>query len=220
VDAENCLSLAEKWFGEIPAGEKYVRNLPQEPPQNSLKRKILKQKIPVPAIFMAFHAPARLAADYHATDMLTDILSTGTSSRLYRRLLKERRLFSEIDCYQTGTADAGLLVVEGKPVEGVSLETAEAAIWTELELLKVELVQNVELQKFKNKLESQQTFGDIGALNKAMNLAYFEWLGNADWINNEINAYLKIQAIDIQQVAQRYLHDWNCSVLYYVPEKV
>jgi zinc protease len=147
-------------------------------------------------------------------------LSTGTSSRLYRRLLKERRLFTEIDCYQTGTADAGLLVVEGKPSEGVSLETAEAAIWAELELLKTELVQNVELQKFKHKLESQQTFGDIGSLNKAMNLAYFEWLGNADWINDEINAYLKIEAIDIQQVAQRYLHDWNCSVLYYVPEKV
>jgi hypothetical protein len=68
-------------------------------------------------------------------------------------------------------------------------------------------------------LESQQTFGDIGALNKAMNLAYFEWLGNADWINNEIDAYLKIEALDIQMVAQKYLHEWNCSVLYYLPEK-
>jgi predicted Zn-dependent peptidase len=219
VTLENVRFLAEKWFGEIPAGEKYVRNLPQEPPQTAQKRKILKQAIPVPAIYMAFHAPARLAADYHATDMLTDVLSTGSSSRLYRRLLKEQRLFTEIDCYQTGTADAGLLVVEGKPAEGVSLEKAEAAIWVELDLLKTELVQSVELQKFKHKLESQQTFGDIGALNKAMNLAYFEWLGNADWINNEIDAYLKIEALDIQMVAQKYLHEWNGSVLYYLPEK-
>jgi zinc protease len=220
VTFENVRFLAEKWFGEIPAGEKYIRNLPQEPPQTAQKRKILKQAIPVPAIYMAFHAPARLAADYHATDMLTDVLSTGSSSRLYRRLLKEQRVFTEIDCYQTGTADAGLLVVEGKPAEGVSLEKAEAAIWVELDLLKTELVQSVELQKFKHKLESQQTFGDIGALNKAMNLAYFEWLGNADWINNEIDAYLKIEALDIQMVAQKYLHEWNCSVLYYLPEKV
>jgi predicted Zn-dependent peptidase len=164
---------------------------------------------------MAFHAPSRFHYDYYAVDLLTDVLSNGSSSRFYRRLLKEKRLFSEIDCYQSGTLDPGLVMIEGKPTEGVSLESAEVAIWEELELIKNELVAEHELQKLKNKIESQQAFSDAGALNKAMNLAFYELIGNADLINSEFAFYQKVEVSDIQRMAKSLFRRENCSVLWY-----
>jgi zinc protease len=146
-------------------------------------------------------------------------MSSGSSSRFYRRLLKEKRLFSEIDCYLTGSIDPGIILIEGKNTEGVTLEAAEEAIWAELETLKNELVSESELQKLKNKIESQQAFGDAGALNKAMNLAYYELIGNADLINEEAKKYNVITVEDIQKAAQKMFRKENSSVLIYKPKK-
>jgi predicted Zn-dependent peptidase len=209
----------EKWFSDIPAGEKYCRELPQEPVQNAERRQKLKANAPLNALFMAFHAPSRFHYDYYAVDLLTDVLSNGSSSRFYRRLLKDKRLFSEIDCYQTGTLDPGLVIIEGKPTEGVSLKVAEAAIWEELELIKNGLVAEHELQKLKNKIESQQAFSDAGALNKAMNLAFYELIGNADLINSEFVYYQKVEVADIQRMAKSLFRKENCSVLWYEANK-
>jgi zinc protease len=216
---EGTKNYIEKWFSDIPSGEKYVRQLPQEPVQNEERRQILKANVPLNALFMAFHAPSRLHDDYYVVDLMTDVLSNGSSSRFYRRLLKEKRLFSEIDCYQSGTLDPGLVMIEGKPTEGVSLEAAEAAIWEELEILKNELVTEHELQKLKNKIESQQAFGDAGALNKAMNLAFYELIGNADLINTEYTFYQKVQVQDILRLAKSVFKKENCSVLWYEANK-
>jgi len=125
---------------------------------------------------MAFHIVGRKDRDYYATDLLSDILSNGGSSRLYRKLLKEQRLFSSIDAYLTGNIDPGLLVIEGRPAPGISLATAEAAIWKELRLLRKDLVPKEELLKYQHKIESALTFSEVNILNKAMNLAFFELL--------------------------------------------
>jgi zinc protease len=214
---EGVLKIVEKWFGNIPSGEGYKRQLPSEPVKKQHDRRVITAAVPLEAIYMAFHAPARLDADYYTVDLLTDVLSNGSSSRFYRRLLKERRLFSEIDCYQTGTIDPGILLIEGKPTEGVSLETAEAAIWEELELLKQEGVSETELQKLKNKLESQQAFSDAGALNKAMNLAYYELIGDANLINTEIDKYNAVTISDIHQATHQIFTKENSAVLIYKP---
>jgi zinc protease len=218
-NTEGVIRKVEKWFGEIPKGDVPTRNLPKEPQQKKTIRKIVEANVPVEALYLAFRSPDRLDKDYYATDLLTDILSSGSSSRFYRRLLKEKRLFSEIDCYLTGSIDPGIILIEGKNTEGVTLEAAEEAIWAELETLKNELVSETELQKLKNKIESQQAFGDAGALNKAMNLAYYELIGNANLINEEAKKYNAITVEDIQKAAQKMFRKENSSVLIYKPKK-
>ncbi|MCB0589566.1 MAG: insulinase family protein [Phaeodactylibacter sp.] len=215
VDAEQVKGLVEKWFGDIPAGEMIERQLPQEPPQKRLERRINEANVPVDAIYLAFHMPARNHADYYAADLISDVLSNGSSSRLYRRLLKEQELFSSIDCYVTGSIDPGLLIVEGKPATGVSLDEASAAIWKELTELKKELIPEEELQKLKNKIESTLVFSELNVLNKAINLSFFELLGDAELINKEAGLYQKVTTADLHRVAKEILTEENCSELYY-----
>lgn len=219
IDTEGVVSLVEKWFGDIPSTPKTTRNLPQEAPKTSPERLVVEANVPLEALYIAFHAPSRTDADYYAVDLLTDILASGNSSRLYRRLLKEQRLFTEIDCYQTGNLDTGLIIVEGKPAEGVTIEQAENAILAELDLLKTELVAEKELKKLKNRVESQQAFADAGIMSKAMNLCFYELIGQTDLINNEFDFYKAIQPTDIQRVAKKYLMPEAANILVYKPKK-
>ncbi len=212
---EQVKQLTKKWFNEIPKGAVSPRNLPQEPMQTELRRKTHEATVPLDAIHLAFHIPDRLSPDYYVIDLISDILCNGQSSRLYRKLLKNEELFSDIDCYITGTVDPGLLVIDGKPADGISMEAAEAAIWAELELLKQEELSKIELQKIKNKAESTLIFSELNILTKAMNLAYFEMLGNAALINDEAEMYQNITAKDIQGQANKILIKENCSVLIY-----
>jgi len=219
IRIEETRKLVEKWFGGIPAGEVPERKLPQEPPQKRLERRINEANVPVDAIYLAFHTPARSQPDYYVADLISDVLSNGSSSRLYRRLLKEQELFTSIDCYVTGSIDPGLLIVEGKPAEGVSLDDASAAIWKELELLKAAPIPEQELQKLKNKMESALVFSELNVLNKAINLSFFELLGDANLINEEADFYQKASTADLHRVANEILTEDNCSELYYRAKK-
>ena len=207
--------LAEKWFGDIPKAKKNNRSIPVEPEQTEARRETVKTNVPLNAIYTAFHMCSRLEEGYYATDLMSDILSGGQSSRLFCTLLKEQKLFSEIHAYMTGTFDAGLFVIEGKPLPEVSLEKAEAAIWSELNKLKNELVSVDELTKVKNKVESTMVFSEMSLLDKAMNLAYFELLGDANLINTETEKYLKVTAEEIKEQAQYIFRKENSSTLYY-----
>jgi zinc protease len=215
VKADEVRSSVEEWFGDIPAGPNPRRRLPKEPPQRKLQQRINQANVPVDALYLAFHSPARTERGYYVSDLLSDILCNGPSSRLYRRLLKERQLATQIDCYITGSIDPGLLIIEAKPVDGVSLETLEAEIWKELELLKLEGVSEHELEKVKNKVESSLVFSETNILNKAINLAFFELLENPDQINQEIELYRSVSQEDISHMANTLLTPENCSELYY-----
>ena len=216
---EGVVRMVEKWFSTIPKGDVPKRQLPQEDPQTEQIRRTIEANVPLDALYILFHAPPRTHPDYYALDLLTDVLASGASSRFFRKLLKEKRLVSEIDCAQTGYIDPGLVIVDGKPTEGVTLEQMEAAIWEELELIQNEPIAEEELQKLKNRVESQQAFGDVGAMNKAMNLAFYELIGNAELINKEVDHYLSIQVADIQRVAKTIFRKENSSVLYYKAKK-
>ncbi|MCB0553402.1 MAG: insulinase family protein, partial [Phaeodactylibacter sp.] len=219
VKTEEVKRLTEKWFGDIPRGEQVLRKLPQEPPQKRLEKRIREANVPVDAIYLAFHMPARTDPDYYIVDLISDVLSNGNSSRLYRRLLKEQQLFTSIDCYVSGSIDPGLLIIEGKPAEGITLEKASEAIWKELEQLKAEPIPEQELQKVKNKAESTLVFSELSALNKAINLAYFELLGDADLINREAELYQQVTTDSLQRVSKALFIEDNCSELFYKAQK-
>lgn len=215
ISFEETIALAEKWFGPIPRRDITERNLPKEPVQTQQRREFVERNVPVDAIYMAFHMSDRKDKDYYAFDILSDLLSNGRSSRFIKNLVQKKKLFNNIDAYISGSIDEGLFHISGKPVKGISLEEAEKAIWEELEIIKNEEVSPDELEKVKNKYESEQIFNNMNYLNVATNLAMFELLGDAEDINKEVEKYRSVDSNHILSVAKKAFTSINCSILYY-----
>ena len=215
ISFEEAVALTEKWFASIPKRDVPVRQLPQEPVETEERRLVVERNVPVDSLFMLYHMCERSHPDYYAFDILSDILSNGKSSRLNRHLVQEKQLFSSIDAYISGTVDAGLFHISGKPAAGVSLEKAEAAVREELDRLQNEVVAVQELEKVKNKFESTQIFGNINYLNVATNLAWFELNGAAEDMEKEVEHYRSVTAGQLRAVAQTAFDKRNGVVLYY-----
>ena len=208
-------SLCDKWFSPIPAGIKYERNLPDEPIQLAERSLKVYAKVPTDAIYKAFHIDSRLSGLYNTADLISDILSRGESSRLYQSLVKNKRIFSEINAYISGDIEPGLLIVEGKLMPGITMDQADESIWIALDEMKTDTVPVREMQKNINKLVSAFVFGEMSLLNKAMNLAYYELLGDANLINVELEQYQQITVEAIQAYAKQIFRKENCATLYY-----
>jgi zinc protease len=203
VETEKVLQLSEKWFGSIPAGEKYVRQIPKEPAQTEARRMEIKADVPLDAFIKTWHMPSRLERGYYVTDLITDILGGGASSRLYESLVKGKKFFSSIECYHFGTIDNGLLTIEGKLVKGVNIQEAEQAVNAEVEKMKTELVDEKELQKVINKTESTILFEDMSVMSRANSLAYYELLGDAELMNDELQRYQSITAQELLEESKK-----------------
>lgn len=219
ITIDQVKELSEKYFGPIPAREMYIRNLPKEPKQTEYRELTVEREVPAHALYMAFHMCSRRDKDYHATDLISDILSRGKSSRLFKGLILDNPKFNEISAYVSGSIDEGLFVITGKPAEGVNLKEAQELIWEYLEQIKSELVSERELEKVKNKVESSNVFGEMSVLNKAMSLCFYELLSSAEDINSEVDKYKKVSREDIQRLAKEIFNKENCSVLNYQAKK-
>ncbi|MGZ5219834.1 MAG: M16 family metallopeptidase [Chitinophagaceae bacterium] len=210
--------LAEKWFGDIPPGEKYNRNLPQEPPQNEERKKTIKANVPLDAFYKCWHIADRLDKKYYIADLISEILSGGGSSRLYQSLVKEKQVFSNIECHHFGSTDAGLLAIEGKLVKGIKIEDAEKAVEEVLEGLKTEPVMEMELEKVKNKTESMIAFEDMSVMNRANSLAYYELLGDAELMNTELEKYAAVTVQDILEESRNIFRKENSNTIWYLSD--
>ncbi len=215
ITVDNVKQLAEKWFGSIPAGEKYERNLPQEPKQTAPKKQAVTAEVPLDALYKCWHIYPRTDMRYYVADLITEVLSGGGSSRLYQALVKEKQLFSNIECYHLGSTDAGLLTIEGKLVKGVSMEAAEAALNEELEKIQAEGISEKELEKVKNKTESMMAFEDMSVMNRATSLAMYALLGDADLINKELDRYQAVTAQQVIEECKVIFDENNSNTLYY-----
>lgn len=218
VSVEQVKELAEKWFGDIPSGEKYQRDLPVEPEQKEERRMTVHRKVPADAIYKTWHMCSRLDDDYYATDLLTDILGGGASSRLYQALVKEQQLFTGINCYHFGSLDAGLLAIDGQLVKGVDIKKAEDAIEAELDKIRHGLVEERELQKVQNKTESVMAFEDMSVMNRAGSLAFYELLGDGELMNTEFKKYQDVTVHDLKRIANQVMQPSNSNTLWYLAE--
>lgn len=220
VTFDQVKTLAEKWFANIPARSKPERKLPREPKQLAPRREEVYADVPVNSIYIAFHGPGRTDPDYPVMDLLSDILSRGSSSRLYRALVKDQPLFSEVNAYVCGSIDPNLIVIEGKPLPHMDMAEAEKLLWNQLDILKSEMMKETELQKVKNKIESTMVFAELSILDRAMNLAFFEVLGDADLYNQEVAKYLAVTPSDIQRIAREiFTPDNSSTLIYYAKEQ-
>ncbi len=215
VDPEEVFALAEKWFGAITAANVLPRSIPAEPVQTLQRCLVAERSVPATQIYIAFHTCGRVSDDFFATDLLSDILANGDSSRLKERLVKGKKLFSDVNAYLSGNVDAGLFIVTAKLHPEVSVEMAEAALWMELESLIHEDVSEMELQKVKNKIEAFNTFSETNLMARAINLAYHELLGDVDMINHQIDHYFRQTASDLKGMASKLFTKERSSVLYY-----
>ena len=218
VTVAQVKALTEKWFGDIPAGNKYTRDIPQEPRQDAPRKMEVKAGVPLNALYKCWHIYSRLDKRYYTTDLITDLLSGGGSSRLFQSLVKEKQIFSNIECHHFGSTDAGLLAIEGKLVKGVDMMEAEKAVLDELEKMKQSMVSEMELQKVKNKTESLIAFEDISLMNRANSLVTYELLGDANLMNQELQHYQAVTAEEIQEECKIIFDENNCSTLYYYSE--
>jgi zinc protease len=215
VTVELVKALAEKWFSDIPAGKKYVRKIKREPEQKEPRMMEVAESVPLNALYKCWHIASRLDKRYYVDEVITEILGGGASSRLFQSLIKEKQLFSSIECSHTGSIDPGLLCIDGKLVKGVTLEEAENAVIAELEKMKTELISEAELEKIKNKTESMLAFEDISLMNRANSLANYELLGDANLMNTELESYLAITREEIREECSKVFIESNCSTLYY-----
>ena len=215
VDADQIKTLAQKWFGPIERRAVPVRNLPKEPRQTKARKLEVERDVPVDVLYKVFHICARTDKDFYATDLISDLLSRGNSSRLYNSLVKDQKLFSEVDAFVGGELDKGLFYIAGKLASGVTMIQAEAGIDAELEKLKSVLVEENELRKVKNKVISAQLFSELNVLNKAMSLATSELMGDPNLVNNEIAFYEEVKASEMQNIAIDIFRKENSNTLYY-----
>ncbi len=215
VTAAQVQQLAEKWFGDIPAGEKYMRHLPEEPVQTAPRQLEVRANVPVDAFYKCWHIYPRTDPRYYTTDLLTEILSGGGSSRLFQSLVKEKQVFSNIGCYHFGSIDAGLVTIEGKLVKGVKMEDAERAVEAELQKIKDAPVEEKELRKVKNKTESLIAFEDMSLMNRAGSLSFYTLLSNTNMINEELAKYQLVTAAGLQQEANIIFDRANSNTMYY-----
>ena len=216
IETAQMKVLAEKWFGTIPAGEKYNRQLPVEPKQNASRFLEVKSNVPLDALYKCWHMPARMDDRYYASELISDILGGGGSSRLFQSLVKEKQLFSNIDCYHFGSTDAGLMTIEGKIVKGVNIKDAENALMEEIKKLVENGISTIELEKVKNKAESALAFEDMSLMNRASNIAMYENLGEAELINTELSKYQAVTADELLQQARIIFDDNNCNTMHYL----
>jgi predicted Zn-dependent peptidase len=216
VNPEEVFQLAEKWFGDLPRREVPVRNLPQEPLQTEARELTVERNVPAHLIHIDFPIGKRTDPDFYINDLLSDVLSNGPSSRLFQSLIKEQQLFSEVNAFISGDMDAGLLTVTGRLMPGVEMADAEAAIWKELLAMASTEVDARELLKVKNKIESNLVFSEISFLNKAMNMAQYEMMGDVNEINREIEYYRSVTTAEIQQAAARIFRKENSCTLRYL----
>lgn len=215
VTLEKAKDLSQKWFGDIPSGEKYIRKIKQEPPQKEPRMMELAELVPLNALYKCWHISSRLDNRYYTSEVISEILGGGTSSRLFQSLIKEQQLFSSINCSTTGSIDAGLLCIDGKLLKGISLEKAENAVFAELEKIKTKLISETELQKIKNKTESMLAFEDISLVNRANSLANYELLGDANLMNTELQKFQDVTREEILEECKLIFTENNCSTLYY-----
>lgn len=219
VDFDEIKRLSEKWFGPIEAGEEIVRNIPTEPKQTEARFKEIRKDVPANALFKVYHSCGRMDSEYPATDFISDLLGNGKSSILNQKLVKEQKLFNSISCYISGDTHPGLIYLAGYLADGVDPKVADKAMVKIIDEFKTSEINENDLQKVKNKFTASNEFGNINILDKAMNLAYYELLGDAEMINTEIQSYLDVTSEDIIKVANTVFIESNCSTMYYLNDK-
>jgi predicted Zn-dependent peptidase len=167
---------------------------------------VAKDNTPLPATLHAWRAPKETDADAYPLELLTNILATGRSSRLYRRMVEREQAAMEVEAFPYLLENAGMVGVFATGQSGVEMATLDQLISEEVENVKKNGVTDDEYQKALNQKEAQFANGFGTMQRRAKELArYHVFYGDANLVNTELERYLKVKREDLQRVAQQYL---------------
>jgi len=220
INITQAKAWIEKYFGTIPRGSKpIVRPTIKEPVQTAEKRVTFYDKVQLPAVVFAYHAPSQGTADAYALEMLGQILSEGKSSRLQKQVVDKQQKAAAAGAFSLPSEDPGMTMMYGIGNMGVKPEELEKSMNDEIENIVNNPVSADELQKCKNQIENQFISQNQRVLGIVENLAnYHVYFGNANLINTELDRYMKVTVADMQAVAKKYFTKNNRLVLYYLPD--
>ncbi len=216
VEEHQIRALCEKWFEPIQNEVTSQHSIAVEPEQREARFLKIERDVPTNLILKAFHMVDRVHPDYPAFDFLSDLMGNGKSSLLHQKLVKELNLFSSLSCYISGDEHPGIIYFAGHLADKVEVELAEMELSKIIYSFKDTIIAESDLQKVKNKYLVAREFDQLNVLDKAMNLAYYEYLGNADGYELERENYMKVQIDDIQRVAATVLIPQKCNTLHYL----
>ena len=220
IDINQAKELISKYFAGIPKGTKKIyRPDVVEPPQKAEVRDTVYDNIQLPLVLQAYHIPAQGTPDYYALNMLTTILSTGQSSRLYKQVVDKEQKAIQVGSFPFALEDPGLFITYGICNAGVQANDLEASMQKELDKVKKDLITEEEFQKIRNQVKNNFVSQNATDAGVAENLAeYHVFFGNTNLINTEIERFMKVTREDIKRVADKYLTKDNRVVLYYLPK--
>ena len=220
IEYDIAFKLSQKWFGPIEKRQLQSRNLPVEPEQSEERILTIEKDVPSTALYKVWHTGPRNSKEFYTLDLITDLLAGGESGRLHTKLVREKKLFSEINAYITADIDPGLIIVQGKLMKGTDIRHAEESVNKVIKDLQDENNIKDEMEKVKNKFESSTVFSNTSILNKAANLSFFELLGNPGLINNEVDAYRNVSQEMVIEATRKFFVPSNCSTLNYISTRI
>jgi predicted Zn-dependent peptidase len=218
-DSGEASDMIRHYFSEIEPGHAIERkNNGYQSPHKEIHDNI-PDNIQFPGIFGAYRIPPENSKEFFAFELLSEILSSGDSSRFYKELVYEKQLVSEIGCWTDCKEFAGVLNIYAILLPGNSINKTENAIKKIIESVCKNGVNENELQKAKNRIETKNFFKRQYILTKADMLAHYEtFYGNPELINTIISNYSTITAEDILDCSRKYLLPENNVTLIYLPK--
>jgi zinc protease len=216
-DVEATKKLVADYFGDIPRGPEIKRPTVELPPQAApVKFDVKEDKTPLNASLHAWRAVPETNPDAYAIELLGSILSSGRSSRLYKRLVEKEQAALNVDAFPFLLEKAGMLGVFATGQQGVPLDQLDALIDEEVEKVKTEGVTQEEYHKALNQQEAEFAGGFGTMATRARNLArYHVFYGDANLINTELDRYFAVKREDLQRVAKQYLTKEGVNILRY-----
>jgi len=215
ITPDRACMLVYKWFGPLEKRLIKRRQLTAEPVQTDERRLTVERDVAATALYKAWHIGPRISEDFYILDLITDLLAGGESGRLYTKLVREKKIFSEVNAYITSDIDPGMIILHGRLMKGIDIQYADESVNKLIKNLKERYPSENEMEKVKNKFESSTILGNSSILNKAMNLSFYELLGDPGLINHEVDEFRKTNRKMVTEVSCKYLTERNCSTLFY-----
>lgn len=215
IDFDKLIIMAEKWFGGIKSNIITPTNYEFDDSQSGSNIIKIEKQVPQNMIIKAYRMCGRRDSCYQASDIISDVLANGQSSRFFKNIVSKGRAFTSLDASIWGTVDPGLMLIQGRLAPNSNYEEGEKIIDEAI----IDLLQNTptqkEIDKCVNKFESRELFNILNQGERAQKMAICEYLKDSNYINSEIEAYRALKPDNIQEVATNIFNPENCSTIYY-----
>ena len=214
IDKATVKEQVEKYFGPIAAGPPIFRKDTWIPELQKEIRLTMEDRVPLPRLYMAWHAPANYASGEAELDVLAGVLSNGKTSRLYKRLVYDLQIAQDVNAYVDERELGSLFYVRVTAKEGRTLEEIEPIVREEIALIQSKGVTKLEVERvvtqaLSGKVRGLQRIGGFGGKSDML-ARYNTYLGDPDYIEKDFARYNAITPADVRAAAQRWLHAGVC----------